>query len=69
MMQFFKGFYCNTYNDTVNGYNVRNDGCILDCGDLTLIVDPRNGGSWRCVDPDELDLGVICPGKFNTGKN
>ena len=50
----------------VNGNNVRNDGCILDCGDKTLLVDPRNGGSRSCVDP--VDVGVICPGKFNTGE-
>ena len=53
----------------VNGNNVRNDGCILQCPEgLTLIVDPRNGGSWKCIDPDDYQLGVVCPGKFNTGE-
>ena len=27
-------------------------------------MDPRNGGSWKCIDASEI---AICPGKFNTG--
>ena len=40
------------------------DGCDITCeeGNM-LLVDPRNGGNWRCIRSGPN----YCPGKFNTG--
>merc|ERR1712142_195055 len=56
-----KGFFCfNGTDDEIGPY----DGCELICKDgYQLLVDPRNGGSWKCIDAGET---AICPGKFNT---
>ena len=43
------------------------DGCLIECTEgHFLLVDPRNGGSWQCVE-ENPNIGSICPGKFNTG--
>ena len=56
-----QGFFCdNTLGDDV-------DGCLIECTEgHFLLVDPRNGGSWQCVE-ENPNIGSICPGKFNTG--
>jgi len=59
-----KGFYCLDH-DQFPGY----DGCEIMCAEgQVLVVDPRNGGSWKCQDVDDNQalLGNICPGKFHT---
>ena len=35
-----------------------------------LVVDPHNGGSWRCEANlvNEESRPIMCPGKFNTGQ-
>ena len=40
------------------------EGCDITCdvGNM-LLVDPRNGGDWRCI----REGPNYCPGKFNTG--
>merc|ERR1712241_1112340 len=55
-----QGFFCdNTLGEDV-------DGCLIECTEgHFLLVDPRNGGSWQCVE-ENPNIGSICPGKFNT---
>merc|ERR1712027_32643 len=58
-----QGFFCYTNTTTPAGA----DGCFLECIDgYTLYVDPRNGGSWRCI-PDSDAGFLICPNRqWNT---
>ena len=62
-MAICQGFFCdNTLGEDV-------DGCLIECTEgHFLLVDPRNGGSWQCVE-ENPNTGSICPGNFNTGKN
>ena len=40
------------------------EGCDITCDEGNmLLVDPRNGGDWRCIRSGPN----YCPGKFNTG--
>ena len=42
-----QGFYCHS-GTTDEGYTY--DGCDIECEHPNqLLVDPRNGGNWRCI--------------------
>merc|ERR1719309_381698 len=57
-----KGFFC--YDGPADPEVGPYEGCEITCTDgYQLLVDPRNGGGWKCIDASET---VICPGKFNT---
>ena len=60
-MSCFQGFYCMAGTSDDGSY----DGCDITCeeGNM-LLVDPRNGGNWRCIKAGPY----YCPGKFNTGR-
>ena len=57
-----QGFFCfNGTTEETGPY----EGCHIICTEgLQLLVDPRNGGSWKCVPFNDT---ISCPGKFNTG--
>merc|ERR1719154_503195 len=55
-----KGFFCFEGTSEENGPY---EGCMIECNEgYKLLVDPRNGGSWKCINT----AVPLCPGKFNT---